>query len=137
MINEGVHIIHGHSSHHIRGVEIVQRQNGTRSLITYGCGDFLADYVIDEDYRNNLGALFQVHLTISPSSSPQDGKLESIRLQSLRSYPTPCLNFQVNRLSLQDVDWSWIKGKFMQLSNISGKLWTVDHNSDILLDIST
>jgi poly-gamma-glutamate capsule biosynthesis protein CapA/YwtB (metallophosphatase superfamily) len=40
MINEGVDIIHGHSSHHIQGIEIIQRQNQTSGLIIYGCGDF-------------------------------------------------------------------------------------------------
>jgi len=34
-----IDLIHGHSSHHIKGVEVY---NG--KLIIYGCGDLLSDY---------------------------------------------------------------------------------------------
>jgi len=34
-----VDIIHGHSSHHVKGIEVYQGK-----LILYGCGDFLNDY---------------------------------------------------------------------------------------------
>ncbi|CAF2630042.1 unnamed protein product [Rotaria sp. Silwood2] len=136
MIHQGVDLIHGHSSHHIQGIEIVQRTNGTHGLILYGCGDFLDDYAIDQQYRNDLGALFQLHLSISPLPS-QDGKLKSIRLQSLSIFPTRCSNFQVNRLSLQDVDWTWIKEKLAQLSNVDRRIWTLGQNDDIQIDIDT
>ena len=40
LINEaGVDVIHGHSSHHPKGIEIYQDRP-----IMYGCGDFLNDY---------------------------------------------------------------------------------------------
>ncbi|CAF1317780.1 unnamed protein product [Rotaria sordida] len=113
MIHQGVDLIHGHSSHHVQGIEIVQRQNGAYGLILYGCGDFLGDYAIDQLYRNDFGALFQLHLLISTLPS-QDGRSKSIRLQSLSIFPTRCSNFQVNQLSLQDVDWTWIKEKLIQ-----------------------
>src|SRR5262249_7836262 len=35
----GVSIVHGHSSHHPRAIEIYRNR-----LILYGCGDFLNDY---------------------------------------------------------------------------------------------
>src|SRR5260370_17235730 len=35
----GVSIVHGHSSHHPRAIEIYRDR-----LILYGCGDFLNDY---------------------------------------------------------------------------------------------
>ncbi|CAF0994205.1 unnamed protein product [Rotaria sordida] len=136
MIHQGVDLIHGHSSHHVQGIEIVQRKNGTHGLILYGCGDFLDDYAIDHQYRNDLGALFQLHLSISPLPS-QDGRLKSIRLRSLSIFPTRCSNFQVNQLSLQDVDWTWIKEKLVQLSNVGRRTWTLGQNNDIQLDIDT
>ncbi|CAF1013838.1 unnamed protein product [Rotaria sp. Silwood1] len=133
MIHQGVDLIHGHSSHHLQGIKIVQRQNGTHGLIIYGCGDFVDDYAIDQEYRNDLGALFQLHLSISS----QNEKLKSIRLQSLSIFPTRCSNFQVNRLNLQDIDWTWIKEKFVQLSNIGERIWTHGQNNDIKIDIDT
>jgi poly-gamma-glutamate synthesis protein (capsule biosynthesis protein) len=36
---QGADIVHGHSSHHFRGVELV----GSK-LILYGCGDLINDY---------------------------------------------------------------------------------------------
>lgn len=132
MINAGVDVIHGHSSHHIQGVEIVQRQNTSRGLIIYGCGDFVDDYAIDEQYRNDLSALFQLHLSYLPS---EDGRSKLVRLQSLSIYPTRCSNFQVNRLSLEDMDWEWTKEKLAQLSNTEGKTWKVGQNSELFLDI--
>src|SRR5262249_26154341 len=35
----GVHVVHGHSSHHVKGLEVYRGH-----LILYGCGDFLNDY---------------------------------------------------------------------------------------------
>jgi hypothetical protein len=133
MINEGVDVIHGHSSHHVQGVEIVERKNGTRGLIIYGCGDFVDDYAVDEQYRNDLGALFQLYVSIST----QDETSKSVCLHSLSVFPTRCSNFQVNRLGCEDVDWTWIKDKFIQLSNVGGKAWTVGQNNELLLHIST
>jgi poly-gamma-glutamate capsule biosynthesis protein CapA/YwtB (metallophosphatase superfamily) len=51
----GVNLIHGHSSHHIQGVEVFKGVP-----IIYGCGDFVDDYAVDRAYRNNLGFLFRL-----------------------------------------------------------------------------
>lgn len=134
MIHQGVDIIHGHSSHHIQGIETVQRQNGTNGLIIYGCGDFIDDYAIDEQYRNDLGAIFQVHVSI-PWTFPENTNLKPIRLQSLSVFPTRCSNFQVNRLCLDDVDWTSVKEKLVQLSNVDRKMWTLGQKNEIILDI--
>ncbi len=39
LIEGGVDLVHGHSSHHPRGIEVHRER-----LILYGCGDFLNDY---------------------------------------------------------------------------------------------
>lgn len=130
MINEGVDIIHGHSSHHIQGIEIVQRNNQTYGLIIYGCGDFVDDYAVDEQYRNDLSALFQLNIESLSES-------KSIRLRSISIFPTRCSNFQVNQLNRDDPDWTWIKDKFIQLSNTHGKSWTIGQNNQLQLDIHT
>ncbi|CAF0739001.1 unnamed protein product [Adineta steineri] len=134
MINEGVDLIHGHSSHHIQGVEIVKRQNQTYGLIIFGCGDFLDDYAIDKQYRNDLSALFRLNLSIS--SSNLDNK-KSIHLHSLSIFPVRCSNFQVNRLEKEDTDWIWIQQKLLQLSKIDNKTWTIGEDNNIVLDINS
>src|SRR6185436_15002060 len=54
MIDEaGVDIVHGHSSHHVKGIEVHHGH-----LILYGCGDLLTDYEGirgHENYRGDLG----------------------------------------------------------------------------------
>jgi hypothetical protein len=52
LMDLGVDIIHGHSSHHIQGIEIYKGKP-----IFYGLGDFIDDYAVDEVYRNDLGKL--------------------------------------------------------------------------------
>ncbi len=52
----GVHVIYGHSSHHVKGIEVYKDQ-----LILYGCGDFLNDYEGIggyEDYRGDLSLMY-------------------------------------------------------------------------------
>jgi poly-gamma-glutamate capsule biosynthesis protein CapA/YwtB (metallophosphatase superfamily) len=53
----GVDLLHGHSSHHVQGVEIYKKK-----FILYGCGDFIDDYAVDSDYRNDLGFCYQLYL---------------------------------------------------------------------------
>ncbi len=52
----GVSVIHGHSSHHAKGVEVYRNR-----LLLYGCGDFLNDYEgIEgyEEYRGDLALMY-------------------------------------------------------------------------------
>ncbi|MGP3790908.1 CapA family protein [Pseudomonas sp. B392_1p] len=54
--NAGVDVLHGHSSHHIKGIEVYRQR-----LILYGCGDLLNDYEGIEGhatYRGELGLLY-------------------------------------------------------------------------------
>ncbi|CAI5470791.1 unnamed protein product [Closterium sp. Yama58-4] len=53
----GASLVIGTSAHHIQGVEC---HHG--APILYSCGDFIDDYRVDEDYRNDLSFLFQLHL---------------------------------------------------------------------------
>lgn len=55
----GVDLIHGHSSHHIRGLELYKNR-----LIIYGAGDFINDYeqISHNDNYDTAGALFVVDL---------------------------------------------------------------------------
>jgi poly-gamma-glutamate capsule biosynthesis protein CapA/YwtB (metallophosphatase superfamily) len=52
LVDGGVDVVHGHSSHHPRPVEVYRGK-----LILYGCGDFIDDYegiAGHEEYRDDL-----------------------------------------------------------------------------------
>ena len=88
----GVDVIHGHSSHHVKGIEVYKEK-----LILYGSGDFLNDYEGISGYeafRNDLGLMYFAGV------DPSTGKL--IQLQMT---PTHVKRFRVNRASKKDVLW--------------------------------
>jgi poly-gamma-glutamate capsule biosynthesis protein CapA/YwtB (metallophosphatase superfamily) len=93
LINDaGVHLIHGHSSHHGKGIEVYKDH-----LILYGCGDFLDDYEgISgyEDYRGDLSLMY--FATVEPGTG---------RLVSLRMTPLQINHFRENRASREDTEW--------------------------------
>jgi len=60
LIEEGVAVVHGHSSHHVKAIEVFKG-----GLILYGCGDLLTDYEgISgyEEFRNDLGLMYFIEL---------------------------------------------------------------------------
>jgi poly-gamma-glutamate capsule biosynthesis protein CapA/YwtB (metallophosphatase superfamily) len=67
-----VDVIHGHSSHHVKGIEVYKDK-----LILYGCGDFINDYEGIggyEEFRADLS--FMYFATIDPAS----GKLSQLQM---------------------------------------------------------
>ena len=127
LIHEGVDIIHGHSSHHIQGIEIIERQNGSIGFIIYGCGDFVDDYALNEQYRNDLSAIFQLNISFKES--------QLIELHSISIFPTRCEHFQVNQLNFNDKDWKWIKEKLIELSDIGKRKWNIEKNGELFIQI--
>ncbi|MBA7561193.1 hypothetical protein ES708_02828 [subsurface metagenome] len=88
----GVSIIHGHSSHHVKGIEVYKDKP-----VIYGCGDFLNDYEGIggyEHFRDDLALMYFI------SVEPSTGKL--VRLQMI---PTQIKHFKVNKASTADVLW--------------------------------
>lgn len=72
----GVHLVHGHSSHHPKPIEVYNNR-----LILYGCGDFLNDYEgISgyEEYRDDLVLMYFACFI------PATGKLDSLRMKPMR-----------------------------------------------------
>lgn len=53
LIDAGADMVFGHSSHVCRGVEIYQRRP-----ILYGAGDFIDDYAVDPEERNDESCIF-------------------------------------------------------------------------------
>lgn len=88
----GVSIIHGHSSHHVKGIEVYRG-----GAIIYGCGDFLNDYEGIggyESFRADLSLMY--FLTVEPSTG---------KLIGLRMIPTQIKHFKVNTAKRRDVLW--------------------------------
>jgi poly-gamma-glutamate capsule biosynthesis protein CapA/YwtB (metallophosphatase superfamily) len=88
----GVDIVHGHSSHHAKGIEVYQGK-----LILYGCGDFLNDYEGisgHEAYRGDLSLMYFA------SVEPGDGKLVKLDM-----VPMQMKRFRLNHASRKDAVW--------------------------------
>ncbi|MBD3242406.1 MAG: poly-gamma-glutamate biosynthesis protein [Chitinivibrionales bacterium] len=88
----GVDLVHGHSSHHVRPIEIHHGR-----LILYGCGDFLNDYegiVGYERFRDDLALMYFVSLA-----------LPSGEMLQLRMRPMQRRKFRSNRAGEQDARW--------------------------------
>jgi poly-gamma-glutamate synthesis protein (capsule biosynthesis protein) len=77
LVDAGVNLVHGHSSHHPRPLEVYRDR-----LILYGCGDFVDDYEgISgyERYRDDLRLLYLV------SVEPGTGELAGVRMVPLQA----------------------------------------------------
>ena len=87
-----VDIIHGYSSHHVKGIEVYKDKP-----IIYGCGDFINDYEgigSYEDFRDDLTLMYFVSMDLST------GKLVHLQMT-----PMQIKQFKVNRASRADSLW--------------------------------
>src|SRR5438552_2391515 len=89
LIEEGVAVVHGHSSHHVKAIEVFKGR-----LILYGCGDFLTDYEGISGYENFRGDLALIYLVELDSRS---GELISTRL-----VPMQMRRFRLEHTSVAD-----------------------------------
>jgi poly-gamma-glutamate synthesis protein (capsule biosynthesis protein) len=88
----GVDVVHGHSSHHPKAIEVYRDRP-----ILYGCGDFLNDYEgIEghEEFRGDLGLMY------FPTLDAATGRLRELEL-----VPTRIRRFRVNRAGREDRAW--------------------------------
>jgi poly-gamma-glutamate synthesis protein (capsule biosynthesis protein) len=93
LIDSGVvHLVHGHSSHHPRPLEVYRDR-----LILYGCGDLLNDYEGiggHESYRAELALMY------FPSFDAADGRLLRLALVPMR-----IRRFRLERAADADARW--------------------------------
>jgi len=88
----GVDIIHGHSSHHFKGLEVYKNK-----LVIYGCGDFLNDYEGisgHESYRSDLGLMYFIKWDCTKGD-----------FVSLMMVPTQIRKLQINKPNKEDCNW--------------------------------
>lgn len=91
LIDSGVALLHGHSSHHIKALEVYKNH-----LILYGCGDLLTDYEGIpgyEPFRGDLAFLYLPELA------------ETGHLLSLHLIPVQTRRFQLRRTSHVDTQF--------------------------------
>ena len=92
LIDGGVHVVHGHSSHHPRPIEVYREK-----LILYGCGDLVDDYEGihgHEQYRHDL------RLAYLPRLDPTSGELVELRMAPLQAR-----QMRLHRASHRDAKW--------------------------------
>jgi poly-gamma-glutamate synthesis protein (capsule biosynthesis protein) len=80
LIDGGVDVVHGHSSHHPRPVELYRGRP-----VLYGCGDFVNDYEGiggNEEYRDDLRLLYEV--TLDPAAPDEPATVRMLPFRSRR-----------------------------------------------------
>jgi poly-gamma-glutamate synthesis protein (capsule biosynthesis protein) len=88
----GVDVVHGHSSHHVRPVEVYKDK-----LILYGCGDFINDYEGIggyEVFRDDLVLMYFLRLSSATG-----------QLIDLQMMPLQIKRFRLQRASRTDARW--------------------------------
>lgn len=101
----GVDLVHGHSSHHPKGMEVHAGR-----LILYGCGDFLNDYegiAGHEQFRPDLVAMY---LPLLGESDPA--------LRELLVVPLRIARMQLHRAGSDDAQW--LAGRLNEYHPASG-----------------
>lgn len=97
-------LLHGHSSHHVRGLEIYKDR-----LILYGCGDFITDYEGIEGYEQFRGDLAIAYLP----RFGEDGALLELMLTPYQVY-----KFRLQRAS--EADTAWLQSTLDRESTLFG-----------------
>jgi poly-gamma-glutamate capsule biosynthesis protein CapA/YwtB (metallophosphatase superfamily) len=92
LIRVGVDLVHGHSSHHVRPIEVFEGK-----LILYGCGDFLDDYEGISGYEELRDDLTLMYF---PAVDPCTGPLLDLHMT-----PMQIRQFRANRASREDAEW--------------------------------
>ena len=87
MLESGADIIHGHSAHNFQAIE-----RNKNKLIMYDTGDFVDDYMVDADLRNDHSFFYIV-------------KVSKQGVEQIELVPVLIDNCQVNVAAADDFDW--------------------------------
>ncbi len=109
MIQHGADIIHGHSAHNFQGIEVYDQK-----LIFYDTGDFVDDYVVDPELKNDHSFFYRV-------------ELEKRGIIKAALIPVLISNCQVNLATEEDYKWSlqrmqYLSAKFKTTVNDKGEI---------------
>ncbi len=95
LIEEGIALVHGHSSHHVKAIEVF---NG--HLVLYGCGDFVTDYEGISGYPAAAGFRGDLALMYLIEIDSHNGELITARL-----VPMHMRRFKLERAPAADAEW--------------------------------
>jgi poly-gamma-glutamate synthesis protein (capsule biosynthesis protein) len=115
----GVSIVHGHSSHHPRGVEFFRGK-----LILYGCGDFINDYEGISGYEE-----FRSHLVL--------GYLVTLDTETGAVADVTMLPFETRRFRLTGAlprDAHWLAQRLQEISAGFGSRIRLKHDGSLGAD---
>jgi poly-gamma-glutamate capsule biosynthesis protein CapA/YwtB (metallophosphatase superfamily) len=119
LIEHGVAIVHGHSSHHVKAIEVYKAR-----LILYGCGDFITDYEGISGYeafRGDLALMYFIEL------DPTSGALINTRL-----VPMQMRRFRWERASAHDA--KWLCNSLSQLGDRFGTAARLEEDNSLTLE---
>lgn len=104
LVDGGVDVVHGHSSHHAKTIE----KYGS-GLILYGCGDFVTDYEGIggcEEFRGDLAVMYLLTFAGPRPPAAQDADASSTgRLVESRMVVFRAQQLQLRRAPPADVEW--------------------------------
>ncbi|NUB89783.1 CapA family protein [Haloterrigena sp. SYSU A121-1] len=113
LVEEGVDVIHGHSAHVFQGIEVYDG-----APIVYDAGDFVDDYAVDDELRNDRGFLFELAVT-------EDGTPTELRLR-----PTEIDGCAVHEASPDAA--AWARDRMRELSAPFGTAFDRDGEALVL-----
>ncbi|HYA19307.1 MAG TPA: CapA family protein [Burkholderiales bacterium] len=88
----GIDVVHGHSSHHVRGIEVYRERP-----VIYGCGDFLNDYEGIGGYESYRADLSLMYFPVVEAATG--------RLLEFSAIPTQIRRLRVNYAPAEGVRW--------------------------------
>jgi poly-gamma-glutamate synthesis protein (capsule biosynthesis protein) len=108
LVDHGADIVFGHSCHVVQGIELYRGQP-----ILYGCGDFIDDYAVDLEERNDESFVFVIDFNVS-------------EMRRLLLYPTYIHRFQARLAQRPQADA--IASRMQHLSDGFGTqaIWDAD-----------
>ena len=122
LVDGGVDVVHGHSSHHPRPIELYEGR-----LILYGCGDFIDDYegiTGYEEYRDDLRLMYLV--TVDSTTGT---------LAALRLVPMQARRLQLGRASA--ADRQWLRETLARISRPFGTRLEPGEEADLVVMVPT
>jgi poly-gamma-glutamate synthesis protein (capsule biosynthesis protein) len=129
IIDFGADIYWGHSNHMPQGIELY-KHNDNNKIILYDCGDFIDDYAIDSNYRNDLSFIFLLHFLMDKNHKLSDNNSNNgnILLQNsmIELIPTKISNFMVNTIPVDDNDADLIIKRMAKRCSSLGTKYFID-----------
>ena len=129
IIDLGADIYWGHSNHMPQGIELY-KHNDNNKIILYDCGDFIDDYAIDSNYRNDLSFIFLLHFLMDKNHklSNNNSNNGNILLQNsmIELIPTKISNFMVNTIPVDDNDADLIIKRMAKRCSSLGTKYFID-----------